>query len=764
MRTEVAILLAAASLSALAAPRYWVRPPEEKARRIALIDPAKDGELRLRPTFNSCGVCWGAATEIEGFKVLYRKGPGNAPSAGTPWEPCEYMEYFPETGDYRGSLLRLDEDSEYQVRITAAERILAEASFRTWSSDVPVAKTVTIDPATFIAPMRIDAKGSASGWIRYVVKGGATLEVKQAEPAFIVENAEYVLFDDMKIRGCARSQDVFRLNASRYVRIRNCDIAGWGRRGRPDFSEGSGGKLLEVHPRRKRANIVDWDAAIAINPGCVGCVVERCWIHDPLSTANSWFYSHPAGPMAVGVSRPDHSTVIRYNDFVGSDLHRFNDAVASGGNFVENGGLNRDADVYGNFMIFSNDDCIELDGGQQNVRCFLNRFEQSVCGVSIQGCMEGPSYTFDNVFTGCGDVMGFAYQLVKTSGISLFGDEACAYIFNNEFWDATGGADSPGRIIVSEPAIRYRIFNNRFLGKSLFSGVEKSPKSVERGTVENAGIRRDGPVALPYRPVPFTVDRGMIEDVRLEKGVLSRNAVKVTATVGGEGWSSPFTVAKNDAFDWFDVKPSSGMLRSEAKTEFTVTFDPACLNDRHFYRGAFLVRTGEGFSRPVSVYVSTDFTCPFKPETGDAVAVYVDVFRPSAGSAPPAVDAPDAENGKCLLFADGFGRKDQLVYEFDVPRDGYYFILARGRNDTGATMNAMGRIDDSEWARIRCTVRTFMSWVPFSMPSRCKFNIWVNGFRLGAGRHRFSIRGPISPTYMCEGIVVTDNPGLFDPR
>ena len=64
------------------------------------------------------------------------------------------------------------------------------------------------------------------------------------------------------------------------------------------------------------------------------------------------------------------NTVIRYNEFIGSDAHRFNDAVEGWGNFHPRGGFNQDAEIYGNFMIFCNDDNIELDVGQQNVLCF----------------------------------------------------------------------------------------------------------------------------------------------------------------------------------------------------------------------------------------------------------------------------------------------------------------------------------------------------------------------------------------------------------
>ena len=59
------------------------------------------------------------------------------------------------------------------------------------------------------------------------------------------------------------------------------------------------------------------------------------------------------------------------------ESYRWNDAIEGGGNFHVDGGFNRDADIYGNLMCFANDDAVEIDGGQTNVRVFLTRTRQS---------------------------------------------------------------------------------------------------------------------------------------------------------------------------------------------------------------------------------------------------------------------------------------------------------------------------------------------------------------------------------------------------
>ncbi len=43
------------------------------AERLAVINAAKPGELRLRATFNAASVCYGAEKAIDGLRLEYRK-------------------------------------------------------------------------------------------------------------------------------------------------------------------------------------------------------------------------------------------------------------------------------------------------------------------------------------------------------------------------------------------------------------------------------------------------------------------------------------------------------------------------------------------------------------------------------------------------------------------------------------------------------------------------------------------------------------------
>ena len=419
-----AVLLAAA----VAIPCQGAYKKVVPAVRLRQIAPVRQGELRLRPTFNSCGVCWGAGREIADIRLNWRRRGEQT------WHAVPELPYFAETKDCRASILGLAEDTDYEMNISAAGRTLAEGSFRTWKSEVPIARTVEIDPATATFPIEISAKGRPDGWVRYTTKDGHPLANATTNTTLSVKGAEHVIIENIDFRGC-RGTVVVRIDECTGVRIRNCEFSGFGREVYMDFFKGG----LGIY--RPYFAWTGYDTAIRIGTGAREVVVERCYVHDAHYPSSSWIYSHPCGPNAIYMCKPDHSTVLRWNDLVGSDEIRWNDAVEGCGNFHADGGFNRDADIYGNFMIFSNDDAIELDGGNQNVRCFGNRFESK---VSIQGTMVSPTYVFDNLFAGICDEFGRVLTPIKTIGIDLEQIGTSVNIFSNTFVGAGLPIDQDG--------------------------------------------------------------------------------------------------------------------------------------------------------------------------------------------------------------------------------------------------------------------------------------------------------------------------------
>ena len=665
------------------------------SQRYRTIAPVNAGELRVRPTFCSVGVCYGSEAEIPGLRLEIREEGGE-------WREARTPPHFAETGDYRGSIMDLKEDTAYEVRIDGKT-----AAFRTWRSDVPVAKTVVVDPAQAKFPIVIDAKGSEDGWIRYTLAKGTKLANPTTESMFCVTGAQYVLLDDMTLEG-GPARRVIEVVDSSFVRIRNCDISKWGRVGRHNFD--SKGQYCEVRPDGRFGQSINYDPAIAICRGTTGAVVERCYVHDPNGHSVSWYYCHPAGPEAVMLYRPDHSTVIRDNDFVGSDVHRWNDAVESSGNFLDDGGFNRDADVYGNFMFCANDDCIELDGGQQNVRSFRNRYECALCGVSLQGCMVSPVYVKDDLFVNIVDENNTHGQTIKMSSFDRFSRGPWAFL-------------------------------SGLLGKGHGRGPRTtSLRYPERFIQEECAF--DEPMAnrerydRPVRALSFDLDTGRIGGISVRGGKVSEETVEVTAIHDGKGAAVPFTVRVNDATDWFSVSPREGVIEPGGKAVLTVRFDASKMNDRRHYRGAFLVRAPNGLSRVCSIDAETDFLMPDRP---DPAAEYFPL-------------------GKVSLR-----RGQSQEFEFEVREEGRYMIAIQGRSTDPQVRwpKLTGAVDGDRPEPYDQYFYKYPAWA-LVVPGRGQDNR-TRYYKLAPGRHKVRLEVKSGGMTVTQ-LAITCAPELFKPR
>ncbi|MBQ7395759.1 MAG: hypothetical protein IJW08_04390 [Lentisphaeria bacterium] len=760
----------------------------------------------VKPTFINAGYYF--KSKNIGAVTPYFKVKGTAD-----WNPGIAACYDAVNAQYRGSIVRLKENTVYDIKLVDSKnKTVASGTFRTWADKVKIAKTVVIDPAKLKKTLVIRDRGSENGWICYTQKPGTVIDFKKVATVIRLEQARYVILDKLNIKGGGKH--AIEVNSCRNVRICNSDISGWGIVGeqRCDYN----GRFHEKGKKPSGYGI-NMNGAINIIKGH-GIVVERCYIHDPRNRANSWFYSHPAGPQAVTVGSPE-SCVIRYNDFVGSDEHRFNDAVESLGNFSRDGGLNRDADVYGNFMIYCSDDNIELDGGQQNIRCFDNRFEGSFCGVSIQGCMTGPSYVYDNTFLNMGDEFGAVGQTLKSCAGPHWGALSRnnhSYIFNNTFtgpgegtnidvfmdyrnniWGDTrkiGGADKPhtgsGNIFEKRSASKGYTMTNTMRGKVKFADkkggnlalAENSKFKGKATPIANftAGSKVD-PGALhavkvqPNRPLPVCVKPQQLNYTCVLDNISAPQTVKVKAVC--PKFNGKFKVVKNRDFDWFEVTPSAGVLKGGKELALTVKIKDGFVPKYRKYRGAFLVRFEDGLSRPVSLYLDTDFKAVACPEKDGVKNIYVDFTTPTSGKQYAVIDHVDGAKGKALDFRtksyscrsktfDGTDA-DIAEYEFEIPEDGQYFLMVRGcvAKDAPAITNSCFMSLDGAPLTEQYLTLTFserMSWVFLKTPQSPTKVHECKVLNLKKGRHTLRV-APRKPIYL-DSFCITTDPRIFEDR
>ena len=593
---------------------------------------AKAAELEFVPLFHSCSIICTMKYDFKDCAISYReKGTSRWLPAFEPVKDNNYSFKF------RTSAVDLKPDTVYEVRAElkwGRMKDAAEGTFRTWAEKVPVARTVTLTPEKVKNGLVIKDKGTPRGWVRYTAAPGTVIDGGMKKYALMVDKAEYVILENLTVRGGA-SGAVY-LNECKFVRLINCDISGWGDPQNWKYDKTTG--LM----RDSRGRALYNKNGIFINHG-FGQVIERCYIHDPLQSSNCWYYGHPNGPQGIAPEKP-RATVIRYSDICGSDLRWWNDGVAGNHNFDLDGGLNRDCDVYGNFIAFANDDAIELDGGQQNVRFFRNLIENCFMGVSIQGCMTGPSYIFENRIVDMYNEFMFRSSAIKTAD-AWCGHYAAAHFYNNttdqsgaklrlcrnfrivarnnileEIVDGGSGRFSFLGIAWDHNLLKVRSGKKNFIGDANFTDpargiytLKKNSPARNRGAVVpglNDRASRDlgapQELELPFRPFPLTLPDGRRAAFTVKQGRASapqKITVRAAAPVD-------FAVRRSEDADWYQVTPARARLKAGETLTLTVKLLPEKMKSRVNYRSTFFLRTPDGWSRPVSVAAVTDFKYP----------------------------------------------------------------------------------------------------------------------------------------------------------
>lgn len=601
-------------------------------------DPAETAHPRLEavPGYASCSLnlsgCRAKDSREFSGRIRYRrKGEAN-------WRTAQDLVYLPDEKAARSCLFSLEEGCSYEAEIElddAGRRERLPVSFRTRSGDVPVAKTLVLRPEKFRGRLVIRESGTANGYIRYTAAGGCVLNAaSDAYEAVLLENVSHVILDGLTIRGGKRfGVDVV---CSSEIIIRNCDIAEFGELGNP---------VLELGNRYVLDGEVLSNIAGIRLLESEGVLVERCYIHDSRGKTVPWFYSHPDGPFGILAGAAERTT-IRWNDIVGSEEFRWNDAIGGLNNGSDFGGLSRDAEVYGNYLAFANDDGIELDGGQRNARFFRNKVEGTLCGVSTAPCLSGPSWIFDNLFCNPGDCFQVGNLALKNT-FQLYGKGRISF-FNNTIignWSGMSGFYSVPAQLEHPGELKAVSRNNLFAVSSVFFTEEefnlpvdfdhdlfyspfpgrKIPKMEKhavsarpkfrnaagadyRLTADSPGFRAGVPIAglydtapdigataelLPARPVGFRPELHQLDFDRP-----GSRTVKVSVD---REWSGPFRIRQNRSSDFFSVSPANGMFRPGKTVEFQVTLHPEKLPEAKLCSGAFLISTPEGWSRPVTV-------------------------------------------------------------------------------------------------------------------------------------------------------------------
>lgn len=666
-----------------------------------VIAPLKLTGMEAVATFESIGVTLNYAGDPSAnarASVRYRA------SNTSDWQDGLDLVYRPTEKQFRGSLLNLRTDTEYEIEATLRDNVTQLAGttrVRTWSEQVPIAKVVRLPAGTTDAPLVISDKGTPEGWILYTRAEGSpsTIDVGTAAPAAIqVKDAAYVVIDNLIVRGGAERG--INVIGSHHVRIRRCDIAGWGDPGTPkdDLPKG---RFVDA-----AGKVINWQAGVHVGVGSAQVVVEENFIHAPRGTANCWAYGHPAGPQGVILQMTDGNHVVRNNDIIGSEAHWWNDGIESMYNEKLEGGPRRDTDISGNIIAFANDDGTELDGGQINVRYFNNWVQWTYCGVSNAPNLSGPSYVYRNLFVLTGEQRGRTNFGFKMGG-DRFPAPGRTFLFHNTMISTNAGLSTghygkgatpitarSNLYLAGEMLLTGKIEGNYDLDYDLLpasaitpadSGQQKhaiagAPSFVDpnagdyRLAPTSAGI--DAGVAIPglsadkpdvgafelSAPADFPVRLGAMSALpRLATVGGSPVALRVPAALGAQWRAHPNV-------DWLVCTPSDGTT-GDAEQSIRLTLARDLPVGRH--RAAVTFRTDLGYCRTVLVEV--------RQRAANPVSIEIEAEAGTIEGGYRKTDDPSASGG-AILEPIPDGGKDQpgaVRFDVDVPADGAYYLHAR---------------------------------------------------------------------------------------
>lgn len=748
-------------------------------------------QLKAVPTFQSCGLYMDLDKQPEKTEVKFRK------KGQSIWLPAMPAIYSSQDKQLRGTLFHLNENTNYDVAIIVTENgksRVARTVFRTRNSNPKIAKVIHVkNLLTEKCALTISEHGTPNGWIKYVGDKNFTLNNHNRDEAAIsIINSKYIILENIRIRNSMIHG--IMIKDSEYINIVNCDVAGWGRPGKKRYD--LDGKYYIKNKRNNKLYSLNHDSGIAIF-NCAKILIERCFLHDPRSKSNSWFDSHPAGPNAIYLGHKIFGgIVIRYNDLIANDKRRWNDCIESWGNGMKDGGINRDGAVYGNMMDFGNDDGIEVEGGSMNIRTYQNRFENFLCGIGTGRTYHGPNYIFQNLIVNLGDERGKASQGFKNS-MGRKGTGKVLHINNTSVGTIVGigGFNSvPGQpqgfsrnnildeieapinprnlkvahdfdydLMWGHPELIHSDYRklldesnkekHGIIGKPVFvsaetgnyalkpssPGFNKGLKIPNITDTVQIGAYITGDEQFPIRPLAVRTD---ISEINFypQKG---KKSLVVTLSSKGK-FSGKFNIRKNKSSDWFSVNPQNGILKPGDEVKLNVAMDNASLDYGKVFKGIFLIRFENGFSRPITVYGHVTGKKLIKQKT-KKFAAYIEGEKYKKGKVAVLKDTM-ASDDKCIKLEE----KDNFAsYQFNIPADGRYYFYARAKSDypLGSHDSFFYTIDKGEKAR--CDLGSLYDW----NWSRMRWK------KLKKGDHTLNIY--YRETVDVDLFLVTDDPGMM---
>ena len=355
-----------------------------------LASPVFGAAPTVVSTFESMGVSWTPSGGGGDACTLQYKVNG----AGS-YEDAQNMVWDSDAGEYRGSIVGLTPNTNYDIFVdngTDDETLSpvpttsgASGSNTTWSETFSVGATTTLD-ASYGETYTIGTSGTEDSYHLYdCVANSTVIDVNNSGPCIDTNDKDYII-----IRGCTlvdgQYNGIVITDNSNDIIIENNDISGWGRQ----YTAEDAGIKLEGTSYVSDATRI---------------IIQRNLIHDPRYDAQTREEGYPnSGASGIHANSTVGNSVIRYNSFYCDGSGQcFEDAIAGWDNFARfgsPGNFGRDTDIYGNYIMGTMDDGIELEGNNENNRIWGNYIKGWHMQIAAYTCAVGPMYIFRNIVEG----------------------------------------------------------------------------------------------------------------------------------------------------------------------------------------------------------------------------------------------------------------------------------------------------------------------------------------------------------------------------
>jgi hypothetical protein len=371
----------------------------------------------------------------------------------------------PFANQWRGSIIGLEPGTEYEVRVTytdpdgIAGTDSVVGSIRTRDEDIPLGTGNTYYVATDGDDANPGTEAEPFGTIQHaadIVAAGDTVYIKggtyvpelteyrgSANHGIIITTSgtpdNYITFqnyngEEVIIEGNDIAAALIAIDMASYVRIRGLTIQNAYYAG-IKLTHEANYNIIEscVFHNCGHANP---HAAIEINLGAANTLIQ--YNHFDNHNNDYGDNRHRANGVCLGFWQgysddhggPGPGTVIRYNTFDGTADRGLGDAVGGQRNDDIRDGLFKDADCYGNYVVNTNSEGIEVEGGDINVRVWDNWIQSTyTSGVGFAPVKIGPLYVFRNTNF---DPVERQEIAIKCGWGKDYGGRA--YVYHNTFW------------------------------------------------------------------------------------------------------------------------------------------------------------------------------------------------------------------------------------------------------------------------------------------------------------------------------------------